>query len=72
VKNTPDDRSIFAVALGWSSRITTISVQMLLPGMLGYWLDQRLKTRFIFLLLGILLGLASGLWSLIRLAQEKR
>lgn len=72
VKDSSDGRSPLAVALEWSSRITVISLQMVLPGLFGYWLDQRFGTKVVFLILGIFFGLASGLWSLIRLAQEKR
>jgi hypothetical protein len=63
---------MLATALEWSSRITGISVEMALPGLLGYWLDVRLKTKFVFIMLGVILGLAGGLWSLIRLTREQR
>jgi F0F1-type ATP synthase assembly protein I len=72
VKNSSDNRSMLAAALEWSSRITGISLEMVLPGLFGYWLDLRLKTKFVFIVLGIFLGLASGLWSLLRLVREKR
>jgi len=72
VKDSSDGRSPLAVALEWSSRITVISFQMVLPGLLGYWLDQRLGTKIVFLILGIFFGMASGLWTLIRLTREKR
>jgi hypothetical protein len=70
VKNSPDNPNTLAAALAWSSRITGISAQMVLPGLFGYWLDLRLHTKFVFVALGIILGMASGLWSLIRLVRE--
>ncbi len=63
----PDDRSAMALAMAWSSRITTVSVEMVLPAMLGYWIDQRLGTVMVFLVLGAALGLTGGIWHLIRM-----
>jgi hypothetical protein len=71
VKNFSDNSTTLAAALAWSTRITGISAQMVLPGLFGYWLDLRLNTKFVFVAIGILLGMASGLWSLIRLVRER-
>ncbi|MBN2578246.1 MAG: AtpZ/AtpI family protein [Pirellulales bacterium] len=71
MKKSSDSRSPLAVALEWSTRVTAISLQMVLPGVLGYWLDLRIGTKMVFLILGVFFGLASGLWSLIRLTREK-
>ncbi|MBN2024245.1 MAG: AtpZ/AtpI family protein [Pirellulales bacterium] len=50
--------------------MTTISAEMALPGLGGYWLDRQLGTSMVFLILGVLLGLAAGMWHLLRLASE--
>lgn len=63
----PDDRSAMALAMAWSSRITTVSVEMVLPALLGYWFDQWLGTEPLFLMLGAALGLTGGIWHLIRM-----
>lgn len=60
-----------AVALDWSSTIISISVAMVVPGLAGYWLDGKLGTRFVFLLLGMVLGVVVGIWQLVRLTQKK-
>ena len=65
----PDDRSSLAQAMEWTSRITTIAMEMVVPGLLGYWLDQRLGTRGVLLIVGVALGFATGLWHLIRLTM---
>lgn len=57
-----DDRSAQAIAFEWAARVMTIALEMVVPGLLGYWLDQRLGTRVLFLLLGFALGsVLSGL-----------
>ncbi len=64
-----DDRSILAIALQWSSTVMTISIEMVVPGLLGYWADSRLGTGFLFLMLGMLFGVSLGIWQLVRLTQ---
>lgn len=68
VKNSPDDRSPLALAMGWVSRITAISLEMALPALLGYWADQWLETEPLFLVLGVIAGFSLGMWHLIKLA----
>jgi len=67
VTETPDDRSLLARAAEFASTVTTICLQMVIPVLLGYGLDVWLGTRAVFAILGGLLGLAAGLWSLMRL-----
>ncbi len=71
----PDDRAPQALAMAWASRVTTISMEMAVPPLAGHWLDQRFGTKGLFLVLGAVLGLVTGMWHLIRLSQvpaEKR
>jgi F0F1-type ATP synthase assembly protein I len=51
-----DGRSAMAKATEWVSRIITISLGMVLPGLAGYWLDTKLGTLPLFLLVGFALG----------------
>lgn len=64
-----DGRSPTALAMDWVSRITTISLTMVLPALGGYYLDQRFGTVAIFLFLGMLLGMAAATWQLYKLVQ---
>jgi ATP synthase protein I len=68
VTHPPEDRSPLALAMEWTSRLTTISLEMVLPGLLGYWVDQKLGTRVVFLLLGVIAGFSVGMWHLVKLA----
>jgi ATP synthase protein I len=63
-----DDRSSMAMAMVWSSRVTTISLEMALPGVLGIWLDSRWGTSPILTVLGVIAGFSLGMLSLIKLA----
>lgn len=51
-----DDRTAIAKAAEWVSRIMTISLGMVLPGLAGYWLDTWLGTKVVFMLIGFALG----------------
>jgi ATP synthase protein I len=59
-----------ALAMEWTSRLTTISLELVLPVLLGYWLDKRYATGALFLILGVLLGFITALMSLLRLAKQ--
>ena len=54
----------------WVARITTVSLEMVLPGVIGYWIDLRLGTKVVFLILGVILGFVGGLRHLIKLAKH--
>ena len=64
VTSPPDERSPLAVAVEWVARITTVSLEMVLPGLAGQWLDHQLGTSFL-VLLGFALGLSVGMWHLL-------
>jgi F0F1-type ATP synthase assembly protein I len=70
VTHSPDDRSSMARAVEWSSRVTSIAAGMVVPGVLGYWVDRKLGTGGLCLVLGVVLGFACGLWQLVQLAQK--
>lgn len=65
--NSPDDRSPLAQALAWSSLVTTVSLEMVVPALIGYWIDRRLGTVMVFLMLGAILGMTGGIYHLVRL-----
>ncbi len=65
-----DDVSPVARAMQWTSRIMAISLEMVLPGLAGYWLDQKLGTRALFMLLGFAFGGVVAFGHLIHLARK--
>lgn len=68
--DSSDDRSAMAQGIAWSFQITSIALQMVLPGLLGYWIDQKLGTRMLFLVVGLALGMTLALVHLIRLPTK--
>lgn len=51
-----DNRSTVAKAAEWASRIMTISLEMVLPGLVGYWLDSVLGSKVVFMFVGFAIG----------------
>jgi F0F1-type ATP synthase assembly protein I len=66
----PDDRSALARALELGSLATTIALEMVVPIVLGLLLDRWLGTKAVFTIVGGVVGMAGGLWQLIRLSRE--
>jgi len=62
-----DDRDAIAIAMGWATALMTISVEMVLPGLLGYWLDKRLGFKALFVFVGFACGMTVAVWHLIRI-----
>lgn len=60
-----------ALAMEWVAKITTVGIEMVLPGIAGYYLDAHWNTRFLAIL-GFALGLAAGIWQLIRWTRPPR
>jgi hypothetical protein len=48
----------------WSSRIFAVSLEMVLPGLAGQWLDKRWGTGFLALV-GFALGITLAIWHLL-------
>lgn len=65
------DMSWLAEATNWISKITTVALEMILPGLAGLWLDNRLGTGFLGLL-GFALGVPLGIRHLIAMTKSKR
>jgi hypothetical protein len=55
----------------WVSKIMTVALEMVVPAVIGMWLDQKLGTQFLGLL-GIILGVPLGIWHLVRMTKVTR
>jgi F0F1-type ATP synthase assembly protein I len=70
-RHPADDRSAIAMAWGWSSRILVIAVEMVAPGLLGYYfLDRWLGTKFLFLLIGLAIGMTGAILHLMQMTRS--
>ncbi len=50
----------------------TVSLEMVVPGLLGIWIDRKLGTEPLFVLIGFALGMISGIWHLITMTTRDR
>lgn len=71
VTSSTDDRSPSARAYQWSTRIMVVSLEMVLPGLAGYWLDQRLGTVVLLMLVGFAVGCTAAVVHLIRMVRSE-
>ena len=70
--NSPrDTRSAQAQAYHWASRVISIALEMVIPGLLGYWLDSRVGTAGFFTVCGFVLGMFLGMWHLLKIAKSE-
>ncbi|HAH46280.1 AtpZ/AtpI family protein [Gimesia sp.] len=63
-------RSSLAEAHQWVSRLTSVSLEMALPALLGHWLDGKWGTSPWLTAVGALLGFATGMIHLLHMAKE--
>ena len=70
LRTLPLDLSWMAEATNWVSKITTVALEMVLPGLAGLWLDNQLDTRFLTLL-GFACGVPLGMWHLIAMTKNE-
>ncbi len=61
-----------AVATQWVSRIMTVSLEMVLPGLAGLWLDRRLATLPLFTVVGFAVGGSAAFWHLVQMTTPNR
>jgi F0F1-type ATP synthase assembly protein I len=69
--HSTDNRSPSAKAYQWSTRIMVVSLEMVLPGLAGYWLDQQLGTVVLLMLIGFAVGSTAAVVHLIRMVRAE-
>ena len=60
-----------ARAIEWTGRIMGVAMVMVLPGLGGQWIDDRLGTSF-FTLAGFAFGLIAGISGLLVMTKPKQ
>lgn len=65
-----DTRSPMAKALDLVSQLTTISLMAVLPAVGGYFIDNFLNTKIVFILIGLAIGLTAGGFQLMKLVKR--
>lgn len=70
VTHSSDERPPIVVAAAWASRIITVSVEMVIPGLVGLWIDGQLGTEILFAVVGFAAGMVGGIWHLLRMLKR--
>ncbi len=52
-----------------ASEVTSISIMMIVPGLVGYWIDQNIGSVLVFTLLGLVLGMGVAVRQLMLLVS---
>lgn len=71
VIRSTDDRSPIAKAYQWSTRIMVVSLEMVLPGLAGHWLDERLGTVVLLMLVGFAMGGTAAVVHLLHMVRSE-
>ncbi len=69
MKDDSDDRAMIAKAWGWGYQAMSISLEMVVPGILGLGVDHLLGTLPLFLILGFVFGMTGGMIHLVRFSR---
>lgn len=73
VPSPPDDRRPpMVVAMQMVSRITTVSLIMVLPAVAGHWCDGKWGTGPWLVSAGAILGMTAGMYHLLQFTGEER
>lgn len=58
-----------AKAYQWAARGMSAATGMVVPAVIGYYVDKCWGTRILFTILGSALGVAFGIWQLLEMAR---
>ncbi len=64
---TVDDRSPTAKAMSQASEVIAACMLMIVPALIGYLVDQKVGTGFLFTVLGLIFGMVGAVLQLMRL-----
>lgn len=60
-----------ALAVEWVAKITTVALEMVLPGIFCLWLDQRWGTSYLGLI-GFAAGMTVGIYHLLQMTPRPK
>ena len=68
----PHEPTPVVIAYQWAARITSLAIEMVVPGLIGLWIDNRLGTKVVFTLLGFALGTILAGWQLMKMTTQPK
>ena len=69
--NNNDDTNFYALLHLWAARSSSVAFGMVIPALLGVWLDRQLGTVALFAILGVILGMVLAFWQLFKFAKSE-
>jgi F0F1-type ATP synthase assembly protein I len=66
-----DTRSPLIIGYMWAINVTSAAIEMVVPIILGVWLDNKFHTKPLCILIGLFLGMLIMLLHLIKFANVK-
>jgi hypothetical protein len=63
-------RSPLSVGIGLASRLSTLGFEFAVPPLLGHYLDRRLGSAPVALMVGMVLGFTVGIIHILRFARD--
>ncbi|GHT14684.1 hypothetical protein FACS1894170_11870 [Planctomycetales bacterium] len=67
-----DNFSSMSALYAWSARTSGIAIEMVVPAVAGFGIDQLCGTVAIFTIIGTILGVGLGFWQLVKLAASDK
>jgi hypothetical protein len=69
LKHRPQDPDAIARGMRWVARIITVALEMIIPALIGSWLDNRFGTN-VLVLVGLFIGVPLGLRHVIKMTKS--
>ena len=70
-ENVEDGVSSMADAMKWVSVVTSVVGVMTVPALGGIWIDNLLGTKYLFAILGVIVGFVGGMYCLLEMVKAK-
>ena len=67
----PTDRKATSEAAASYSRVVTVAMEMVAPGLVGLWIDRQVGTEAAFAVGGFVRGMALGVYNVVAFAKEQ-
>ncbi len=65
-----DDRSALSLAWSWATRVIVVAATMVVPALVGAWIDRKLGIVAVCMLIGLAIGVTAAIIQLIGIAKE--
>jgi hypothetical protein len=71
-ENEFDDRDPISKGYAWSVIVSSIGMEMVVPPLIGLWIDRKCGTIVLFTILGAVLGMVCAISQLVGLGKNNK